>query len=117
MGDTNIKYQKAVHRVRFDGAYVPNSGTHVRAHGEVRGALDELYGGSTIKHFTREVFLTLQSLPVPPLAEQYRIVGEIDRRLSLAREVEAEVDTNLKRAERLRQATLHEAFAGASFAR
>jgi type I restriction enzyme S subunit len=61
----------------------------------------------------------LQALTVllPPSAEQARIVAEVDRRLSLVREVEAEVDTNLKRAERLRQATLQEAFAGASSAR
>ena len=42
---------------------------------------------------------------------------KLDRRLSLVREVETEVDTNLRRAERLRQATLQKAFAGASFAR
>ena len=51
------------------------------------------------------------------LPSKHRIVAEVDRRLSLVREVEAEVDTNLKRAERLRQATLQEAFAGASSAR
>jgi type I restriction enzyme S subunit len=50
-------------------------------------------------------------LPLPPLAEQHRIVAEIDRRLSLVRGVEGEVDTNLKRAERLRQSVLTRAFA------
>jgi type I restriction enzyme, S subunit len=49
-------------------------------------------------------------IPVPPLAEQRRIVAEVDRRLSIVREVEAEVNANLKRAERLRQATLARAF-------
>jgi len=57
------------------------------------------------------------TVPLPPSAEQARIVAEVDRRLSLVREVDAEVDTNLKRAERLRQVTLQEAFAGASSAR
>ncbi len=47
---------------------------------------------------------------LPPLAEQNRIVAEVDRRLSIAREVEAEVDANLKRAQALRQAVLREAF-------
>ena len=42
---------------------------------------------------------------------QIRIVAEVDRRLSIVREVEAEVDTNLKRAQALRQATLAKAFA------
>ena len=51
-------------------------------------------------------------LPLPPLPEQHRIVAEVDRRLSIVREVEAEVDANLKRAQALRQATLARAFAG-----
>ncbi|CAM8636998.1 RMtype1_S_SonII-TRD2-CR2_like domain containing protein [Comamonadaceae bacterium] len=50
-------------------------------------------------------------VPVPPLAEQARIVAEVDRHLSIIREVEAEVDANLQRAQALRQATLAAAFA------
>lgn len=52
------------------------------------------------------------ALPLPPLAEQHRIVAELDRRLSIVREVEAEVDANLQRAQALRQAVLARAFAG-----
>ncbi|MFN7573147.1 MAG: restriction endonuclease subunit S [Betaproteobacteria bacterium] len=51
-------------------------------------------------------------LPLPPLAEQRRIVAELDRRLSIVREVEAEVDANLQRAQALRQAVLAQAFTG-----
>jgi type I restriction enzyme, S subunit len=50
------------------------------------------------------------SVPLPPLAEQSRIVAELDRHLTIIREVEAEVDANLKRAQALRQATLAKAF-------
>jgi type I restriction enzyme S subunit len=49
-------------------------------------------------------------IPVPPLAEQQRIVAEVDRRFSLVREVEAEVDANLKRSQAVRQALLSGAF-------
>lgn len=49
-------------------------------------------------------------IPVPPLAEQARIVAEVDRHLSIIHGVEAEVDTNLQRAQALRQATLSKAF-------
>jgi type I restriction enzyme S subunit len=50
-------------------------------------------------------------LPLPPASEQHRIVAEVDRRLSIVREVEAEVDANLRRAQALRQAVLAKAFA------
>lgn len=50
-------------------------------------------------------------MPLPPIGEQHRIVAEVDRRLSIVREVEAEVDANLKRAQALRQAVLARAFA------
>ena len=43
---------------------------------------------------------------------QHRIVAEVDRRLSIVRDVEAEVDANLRRAQALRQSTLQRAFGG-----
>ena len=49
-------------------------------------------------------------LPLPPLAEQVRIVTEVDRHLSIVREIEAEVDTNLQRAQALQQAILSKQF-------
>jgi type I restriction enzyme, S subunit len=57
------------------------------------------------------------AIGLPPDAEQRRIVAEVDRRLSLVRGVEAEVDTNLKRAQALRQATLQTAFNGTACVR
>ena len=44
------------------------------------------------------------------IREQARIVAEVDRRLSIVREVEAEVDANLKRAQALRSAILARCF-------
>jgi len=49
---------------------------------------------------------------LPPQSEQHRIVAEVDRRLSLLRETEAQVDANLQRAERLRRSILQQAFTG-----
>src|SRR5260221_12241965 len=51
-------------------------------------------------------------MPVPPVLEQQRIVAEIERLLSVVEELEATVASNLKRAERLRQAILKRAFEG-----
>lgn len=51
-------------------------------------------------------------VPLPPLAEQTRIVAEVERRLSVIDELEAAVLDNLQRADRLRQAVLQKAFKG-----
>lgn len=52
------------------------------------------------------------AIALPSLAEQERIVAEVDRRLSVAEELEGVVSANLQRASRLRQSILKEAFAG-----
>ena len=52
------------------------------------------------------------AIPLPPFAEQQRIVTEVERRLSVIDELEMQVGANLRRAERLRQAVLKRAFEG-----
>jgi type I restriction enzyme, S subunit len=52
------------------------------------------------------------SVALPPLAEQARIVAEVERRLSIVEKVEALVSANLQRTARLRQSILQKAFSG-----
>ncbi len=56
---------------------------------------------------TRMVWITV---PLPPLTEQQFITEEIDRRLSVTKELEVTIEINLKRAERLRQTILSRVF-------
>jgi type I restriction enzyme S subunit len=51
-------------------------------------------------------------IPLPPLAEQHRIVAEVDRRLSVLDALDATLDANLARCARLRQSILKRAFEG-----
>jgi type I restriction enzyme S subunit len=64
-----------------------------------------------IAHLTLERIKPLH-FPLPPSAEQDRIVAEVERRLSVVEELDATVGANLKRAERLRQSILKRAFEG-----
>ena len=59
-------------------------------------------------------FQTLSQFRIafPLLLEQHAIVSEVERRLSVADEVEKTVTTELKRAEQLRQSILKKAFSG-----
>ena len=56
--------------------------------------------------------LAAMTILLPPLAEQRRIVAEVERRLSVVQQAEATVEVSLARAERLRQSILKQAFSG-----
>ncbi|MBI2927891.1 MAG: restriction endonuclease subunit S [Verrucomicrobia bacterium] len=106
-----MKYQKAIHRVRFNIPFDPRLLVWLLERLALTGGLERRFTGSTIKHFTREAFVELP-IPVPPLAEQTRIVAEVERRLSVVEELESVVTANLQRATRLRQSILQRAFSG-----
>lgn len=52
------------------------------------------------------------NIPLPPLSEQHRIVAEVERRLSVADEMEKTIEQSLKQAERLHHSILKRAFEG-----
>ncbi|MDD4249999.1 MAG: restriction endonuclease subunit S [Methanosarcina sp.] len=51
-------------------------------------------------------------IPLPPLAEQNRIVSEIERRFSVIDQIEKTIDQSMIQAEKLRQSILKKAFEG-----
>jgi len=67
--------------------------------------------GSAQPGVNATILATLQ-IPLPPLAEQRRIVAEVERRLSVVAALEREVEAALARAARLRQSILKRAFEG-----
>ena len=77
----------------------------------VLAQVSELCSGST-RDFLNQKILSSVVFSGPPLAEQQRIVSEVERRLSVADEMEKAVEQSLKRAERLRQSILKRAFEG-----
>ena len=72
----------------------------------------ELVASSTSGLYTLSVS-KVGDLPIalPPLAEQQRIVAEVERRLSVTEEFEAVLNANILRATRLRESVLQGAFA------
>lgn len=76
-----------------------------------RGWIEARASTSAGQHNVSMSVLATAPIPLPPLAEQHRIVAEADRRLSLIRTAEAQVSANLARAQRLRQSILQAAFA------
>ncbi|MDP3886979.1 restriction endonuclease subunit S [Hydrogenophaga sp.] len=75
--------------------------------------LDRFASATAQKNINLEV-LQAVAVPTPPLAEQRRIVEELGRLLSILRGVDREVDTNLQRAQALRQSILSKAFSPCS---
>ena len=83
------------------GSYYMNSVIETRvASGKV---------GVALTHFNTQSVAEMP-IPVPPLAEQNRIVTEADRHFSIAEELETQVNVNLQRVDRLRQTILLRAF-------
>lgn len=108
-------FQKTLHRFRaYVGLVTPEFAQLVfRSH--LYSGVFRKFGSITtnIGHLTLNRFKAVW-FPLPPLAEQHRIVAEADRRLSLIRVAEAQVAANLARAQRLRQSILQAAFSGPS---
>ena len=104
------------------GQFWVNNHAHVlKPIGQLSPSYLETYiNGLNIQHYvtgTAQPKLTQTALnripvPLPPIAEQERIISEVSRHLSIIQKAEAAVDAGLKRAERLRQSILKQAFSG-----
>ncbi|MDZ7969248.1 MAG: restriction endonuclease subunit S [Nostoc sp. DedSLP03] len=68
--------------------------------------------GTTGRRKLTQIALISAPYRLPPLEEQKYIVEEVERHLSVIDKLEKTIDTNIKRAERLRQTILKQAFEG-----
>jgi type I restriction enzyme S subunit len=67
--------------------------------------------GVAITHFNTQAVAAMP-LPLPPLAEQRQIVAEVEARTTAIDHLEAELDRQITRSNRLRQSALAAAFTG-----
>jgi type I restriction enzyme S subunit len=110
-GPVDMTFQKALHRVRF---FIPLISDWLVYNLKVDAdsqKLNDLFTGSTIKHFTGRS-LALYPMPLPPLEEQKEIVRQVDRLFALADKLVAHYHKARARVEKLSQSVLAKAFRG-----
>ncbi|OIQ96313.1 type-1 restriction enzyme EcoKI specificity protein [mine drainage metagenome] len=106
----NCVHQNHIIKVRFSGSLFPKWIMNWLLSPSGRSQIEQVSSSTSGLHTLSTGKVSRLPAPIPPLAEQYRIVAEVERRLSLISEVGAQVEANLKRAERLRQSVLSSAF-------
>jgi len=109
--NTTIKYQKALHRVRFYLPILPQYLVYLLEYFASTGLLAKYFTGSTIKHFTKEAFITLP-FPLPSLIEMQQIISVVDEKMYSIRRLENEINTQLLKAQKTKQSILASAFVG-----
>ena len=106
--EDNIYFQKAIHRVRFvnfvDGEFFVKS---LRASAD-DGRLAEYFTGTGIKHLTGKG-LSTYLFPLPPLAEQHRIVARVDELMATCDRLEASIESSEDMRRRVLDVILFEA--------
>jgi type I restriction enzyme, S subunit len=104
-------FQKALHRVRPGRYLTPDFFAHCCQVYFEEGIMQTYFTGVGIPHFTGRALAKLV-FPLPPLAEQHRIVAKVDALMALCDELEASLTTATTTRSRLLEALLHEALAG-----
>jgi len=94
------------------GARLPaRQGCPREQRGEYKKVVPMLKLGVVITHFNQQAAAAMLP-PLLPLAEQHQIVAEVEARTTAIEHLEAELDRQITRSSRLRQAILRAAFGG-----
>ncbi len=110
-GDSDIKYQKALHRVRVSKGVKPEWIVYQLAYKAESGELSDHFTGTTIKHLPQEA-LGAVHFYAPPEPVQSRIVQLIESAFARIDRLAAEAARATALLDRLDQATLAKAFRG-----
>jgi type I restriction enzyme S subunit len=107
--DQPIYFQKALHRVRFHEPERNRWFLYYLLSRDLDGTLKNHFNGAGIQHFTGEALAKFE-VPLPPLAEQQRIVGLLDEAFARLATAKANAEKNLQNARALFESHLQSVF-------
>ena len=90
--ERDIYFQKAIHRIRFSPIVNSHYFVYALRSSAEDGRLARYFTGTGIKHFTG-VGLRAYVFPLPPVAEQHRIVAKVDALMTLCDRLETNLGT------------------------
>lgn len=104
--EKEIYFQKAIHRVRFPRGVASSFFVKALRESADSGRLSAYFTGVTIKHFTGRELASFV-FPLPPLAEQQRIVAKVDELMGLCDRLETAQAEREHPRDQLVAASLH----------